>query len=1178
MNKADFLRRESFYPLCMASGGFNFTHWQKKSTPNSDLSIPSGVFNDDAWAASPFFSIVCDGVSSIRSLGYDGFRLPKELTMLLMHHITLRHFKPNELRELILSCAKECVEIGSTTCTLAILDDKTNTLYGLAFGDSSLHVLRQSHNYRYKVVFESSAMSLSFNKPFQINTKDRPVNPKDLEQWLISLKVLLDACPLIQFPLEPGDLVIVASDGFSDNIDTRMIERTVNTTCFPSQYISNPSNSNSNTIGTVNPDSMPFSNFIPDPSHKSIVGENTNSILVPTVSTDLLSKSLVREALKWGCCRVFDSKIDGRWVDNDLIVDKWPSILDWSTPWVKKAVANAKDEKLKVDHLSSNVNSSLNNCLSPKQGIVVRLTSSHDEEIDKSKAVRFGGKPDDITVVCSYILPCHLKSRLTLLASQLYNFYLSPHESIESYQNGVYHLSNHMNSTFTSNSSFTMNNPSHNIHFSSIKHAQNIVSSTIASHTATVTKQDVTNGIVIFPYVPQRNGNSVNIPNNGENHNKNITSIKAHSLSSEFASNMSPVKKPNHKLKTIKHNDKESFKIKQHFPLNSNQVASAKSNTINHSTQSWDMFSDVIWELEDQTASPRITWQLQRNDERNDRVKKEDLITQLMSNTFILNSPSASKIQIPTSNISNSCIQATLGPKLNLEPSWGVTAVSLIPPDHNHAAGNNGFYLNDESNLLIGLGFSCPSLHVPTVSNCWVVKSSNQIACTAFTFIDAPFAVARMKKIHFLSSLSLNYNRNTNIHNINSRNNNYNSLTHKAPSKEFNLQPLELEKYSNFEDPPTCGVNAAGNNISELSHPSRNQLSPLQKLENNFDTNKQIFLEANLDTRKEDDLLLKQNVLSPVSSKENQRTRRMMNAISASPRTSPPNSDNDNTKNYKVYMGETEAQNSKDTRTSFGPYVKRIFPISNDSTLNDSQLNPIFFSLHNHLTMSSLYSPKSSASSANNNNYKNTSQASSAVVMNPSTDSEFANNSVDILSSSNSRHAHSPLPHRNSMNNNSQLPFSFTTSGGILVVPIGDDDDDQFDGEEILVHPHENINKLSPRITNSDSISKNIQLPSNFATPQETAAAALSFLHQKKSHGVSLRRRLSILQESTSLVLPSGGKAVRQHSASLTVASRLISPGSRNGNENRNLSSSSLQRKPAQNLDFGRQDGSQNLH
>eukprot|EP00388_Colpodella_angusta_P026863 GDKK01007379.1.p1 GENE.GDKK01007379.1~~GDKK01007379.1.p1 ORF type:complete len:369 (+),score=40.23 GDKK01007379.1:27-1133(+) len=362
---AEYLPRDSLYPLCLASGGFNFTHWQKKKS-SGDQSIPSGAYNDDAWCASPFYTIVCDGVSSIRSLGQDGFKLPRELTLLLTHHISQRTFLPHQIRELIWTCAKDCREIGSTTCTVAVLDDKTNILYGLAFGDSSLIVLRQTITHRYKVVFESSSMSLSFNKPFQINTYDRPDNenhpashqnstqnpsagrtqnsnstnhPLGMLQWLLNLRNLLDACPLIQFQLEAGDLVMVCSDGLTDNLDMRTIERVVNASCFPLNDFTANVNLNSTSSGVNRRDRTP-PHFNNNNNNSLTMGgnelSNSNLFALPAISMDILSKNLTREALKRGCSRVFDSKLDARWVDDDLIPDKWPQSLDWATSFVKK--------------------------------------------------------------------------------------------------------------------------------------------------------------------------------------------------------------------------------------------------------------------------------------------------------------------------------------------------------------------------------------------------------------------------------------------------------------------------------------------------------------------------------------------------------------------------------------------------------------------------------------------------------------------------------------------------------------------------------------------------------------------------------------------------------------------------------------------------------------------------
>jgi len=99
--------------------------------------------------------------------------------------------------------------LGSSTACLASLDRRSGDLKVANLGDSGALIIRGTSG---ECVLESHAQTHRFNCPFQLCARgggDTPV-----------------AADVYTIPMRPGDLVVLATDGFLDNVSATMATRT----------------------------------------------------------------------------------------------------------------------------------------------------------------------------------------------------------------------------------------------------------------------------------------------------------------------------------------------------------------------------------------------------------------------------------------------------------------------------------------------------------------------------------------------------------------------------------------------------------------------------------------------------------------------------------------------------------------------------------------------------------------------------------------------------------------------------------------------------------------------------------------------------------------------------------------------------------------------------------------
>lgn len=174
-----------------------------------------GKFGEDAWfmSSSPQACImgVADGVGGWRNYGVD----PGKFSMTLMRSCErMSHapdFKPNR-PEILLERAyfdlldQKCPIVGSCTACILALKRDDSTLYAANIGDSGFLVVRSG-----KVVCRSQEQQHQFNTPYQLAS---PPPGYDFD----AVSDGPESADTIQFPMQLGDVILLATDGVYDNV------------------------------------------------------------------------------------------------------------------------------------------------------------------------------------------------------------------------------------------------------------------------------------------------------------------------------------------------------------------------------------------------------------------------------------------------------------------------------------------------------------------------------------------------------------------------------------------------------------------------------------------------------------------------------------------------------------------------------------------------------------------------------------------------------------------------------------------------------------------------------------------------------------------------------------------------------------------------------------------------
>lgn len=100
---------------------------------------------------------------------------------------------------------------GSSTACVVLLNKENSTLYTANIGDSGFMVVRRG-----RVIHRSEEQQHYFNTPFQLS-----LPPPGYQQDVLSDRP--DAAITDNFPVEDGDVILVATDGVFDNLPQNLI-------------------------------------------------------------------------------------------------------------------------------------------------------------------------------------------------------------------------------------------------------------------------------------------------------------------------------------------------------------------------------------------------------------------------------------------------------------------------------------------------------------------------------------------------------------------------------------------------------------------------------------------------------------------------------------------------------------------------------------------------------------------------------------------------------------------------------------------------------------------------------------------------------------------------------------------------------------------------------------------
>lgn len=191
------------------------------------MESPTGEDNYfiNAISSQDLFAGVADGVGGWATHGYDSSAISRELCKAMTDFssfVAKNHaqYTPKQLIELAYKKIKieKLVQVGGTTAIVAHFPPNGNmTVANL--GDSWCGVFRD-----YKLVFQTEFQTVGFNAPYQLaiipDHMDREAkrtgrayiqhSPADADEYV--------------FQLQRDDVVILATDGVTDNIDTGDIE------------------------------------------------------------------------------------------------------------------------------------------------------------------------------------------------------------------------------------------------------------------------------------------------------------------------------------------------------------------------------------------------------------------------------------------------------------------------------------------------------------------------------------------------------------------------------------------------------------------------------------------------------------------------------------------------------------------------------------------------------------------------------------------------------------------------------------------------------------------------------------------------------------------------------------------------------------------------------------------
>jgi len=185
--------------------------WDKAGTGPTDEAwrLPEDRHRDcgeDSFVRGPTLLAVADGVGGWQEIGVDPSLFANALMKHVARHAALGVRHPRALMAAAYADTVKEVDRGSATCLIAALTP-SGILVSANMGDCGLRVLRGN-----ACVHATTEMVTGFNSPFQLTTElsiARFMGPAN--------------CQVAEFQTEPGDVVLLASDGLLDNLTTKQI-------------------------------------------------------------------------------------------------------------------------------------------------------------------------------------------------------------------------------------------------------------------------------------------------------------------------------------------------------------------------------------------------------------------------------------------------------------------------------------------------------------------------------------------------------------------------------------------------------------------------------------------------------------------------------------------------------------------------------------------------------------------------------------------------------------------------------------------------------------------------------------------------------------------------------------------------------------------------------------------
>lgn len=216
------------------SAGFNYKYavaYQAKDRSDSlyaglDVDSPTGEDNYflSARSTSDLYAGVADGVGGWVEHGHDSSAISRELCAAMSEFAMLtkdnRSFTPKQLIDMAYSKIKQegQVKAGGTTAIVAHFPP-SGKLELANLGDSWCGVFRDS-----KLVFQTKFQTVGFNAPYQLAIIPEDLAKEAARRGSSYIQNKPSDADEYQFQLKSNDVIVLATDGVTDNIATGDME------------------------------------------------------------------------------------------------------------------------------------------------------------------------------------------------------------------------------------------------------------------------------------------------------------------------------------------------------------------------------------------------------------------------------------------------------------------------------------------------------------------------------------------------------------------------------------------------------------------------------------------------------------------------------------------------------------------------------------------------------------------------------------------------------------------------------------------------------------------------------------------------------------------------------------------------------------------------------------------